>query len=203
VAQQCEPMDEDAPDRRAADDAQQTGAPAAPDAVEAAAAPGAPPAATANRMFAPDDAPKPAFGAASGWRAAMADGGAGAAPDAPAATADDPDATDADDADAADEPSPPPPASGDAVDIFMLDAHYEPAQPGSVFVIGKVRRGGEHVSACIAVHNIRQTLFVVPKPFVFQDADGDLAECGPGLAGLRMTSTPPIVHYLCSCHACA
>lgn len=66
---------------------------------------------------------------------------------------------------------------GETVDLFVLDAHYEPAQVGTVFLIGKVARGREHESACVAVSGVRQTLFFVPKPFVFQDTDGDLQRC--------------------------
>jgi hypothetical protein len=74
--------------------------------------------------------------------------------------------------------------AGETVNLFVLDAHYEPAQLGTVFLIGKVRRGSDYESACIAVSNIKQTLFFVPKPFVFQDSDGDLAKC----ARLRLSN---------------
>jgi hypothetical protein len=123
-------------------------------------------AASGRRTFAPEAGEKAAFGAALGWQAAMA------APDALQATlpvASDHDGT----ADVA--ASSTPLADSDAVDLFFLDAHYDPSHVGSVYLIGKVRQGCEHVSACVVVSNIKQVLFVVPKPFVFQDSDGELA----------------------------
>lgn len=124
--------------------------------------------ASGRRTFAPEAGEKAVFGAALGWQAAMV------APDAPEATL--PAAGDhngANDCAA----SSALPADGDAVDLFFLDAHYDPAHVGSVYLIGKVRQGSEHVSACIVVSNIKQVLFVVPKPFVFQYSDGELARC--------------------------
>jgi hypothetical protein len=67
--------------------------------------------------------------------------------------------------------------AGKTINLYFLDAQYEPAQLGTVFLIGKVRCSSGYESACIAVSNIKQTLFFVPKPFVFQDTDGDLAKC--------------------------
>lgn len=75
------------------------------------------------------------------------------------------------------------PDSAEALPFFFLDAHYEPAQPNSVFMIGKVRSEGEFVSACVVVRNIKQCLFVIPKPFVFQDSDGDIARCAQSWSG--------------------
>ena len=143
--------------------------------------------APANRMFATSAAAAPAFGAAAGWQAAMAapdasiaaDGDADtAAADAAVADAEDEEMEEAEDVAAAVANAAPGSDEG-ALELFFLDAHYEPAQLGTVYMVGKVRQGGEHVSACVAVHHIKQTLFVVPKPFVFADADGDLAQCDP------------------------
>ena len=146
------PMDCDA----AADD---TAAAAAPPAAAAEAA------APAGQMFAADTAKKAEFGAAQGWRAAM-EAGPAADESEPSELPEPSDAAEA-------------PAGSDTVDLFFLDAHYEPAHVGTVYLVGKVRRGADHVSACVAVSNIKQVLFVVPKPFVFQDADGVLAQCAP------------------------
>ena len=183
----------DAPQVRAETDAKESMAAAAAGLAGADAAPAAGDA--QGRMFAPDTTAKPAFGAASGWRDAMAgqpltDSDAMQA-ETPVVTATH-EATDGGDADAdmatelqaddnmdAEVPAPRglAEAGDDAVDLFFLDAQYEPAQPGTVFLLGKINRGGAHVSACVAVHNIRQTLFVVPKPFTFRDSDGELERC--------------------------
>lgn len=68
-----------------------------------------------------------------------------------------------------------------AVPFFFLDAHYEPAQLGTVFLVGKVKREGKFVSACAVVHGIKQCIFIVPKALVFADPDGELAGCASSL----------------------
>lgn len=67
--------------------------------------------------------------------------------------------------------------SGDSLHFFFIDAVYEPAMVGTVIMVGKMRQNSELVSACVTVKGMRQCLFVVPKPFVFQDPDGDIARC--------------------------
>ena len=172
---------------------------AAADAPAAGAAVSMAPQAQA-RNFAEPTRPQPAVGAAPGWHAAMA-----AAADASHAGQSGADAAEGEaaaqheagteeegvaleeDVDAQECPADAPAPSGDVLELFFLDAHYEPAQNGTVYLIGKARQGAansggssgaaEYVSACVAVHNIKQTLFVVPKPFVFEDSDGELERC--------------------------
>lgn len=70
-----------------------------------------------------------------------------------------------------------PAEDGNTMQFFFMDALYEPAMVGTVVMIGKVRQDSEYVSACVCVKGMRQCLYVVPKPFVFQDPDGDIARC--------------------------
>lgn len=66
---------------------------------------------------------------------------------------------------------------GNTLQFFFMDALYEPAMVGTVVMVGKVKQHSEYVSACVCVKGMRQCLYVVPKPFVFQDPDGDIARC--------------------------
>jgi hypothetical protein len=79
-----------------------------------------------------------------------------------------------------------PHAAGDAVDFFFLDALYEPVMVGTVLLIGKVREGSEYVSACVCVREMKQCLYIVPKPFVFQDSDGDIRRWALAAAALQV-----------------
>lgn len=69
------------------------------------------------------------------------------------------------------------PEDSNCLQFFFMDALYEPAMVGTVVMVGKVRQNSEYVSACVCVKGMKQCLFVVPKPFVFQDSDGDIARC--------------------------
>lgn len=69
------------------------------------------------------------------------------------------------------------PQDSNCLQFFFMDALYEPAMVGTVVMVGKVRQNSEYVSACVCVKGMKQCLFVVPKPFVFQDSDGDIARC--------------------------
>ncbi|EFJ15342.1 hypothetical protein SELMODRAFT_234261 [Selaginella moellendorffii] len=55
--------------------------------------------------------------------------------------------------------------------FFFLDAYEEAfgANAGTVFLFGKVQRGGKYVSCCVAVRNIQRCVFAVPGPSVFPD----------------------------------
>ncbi|XP_024534663.1 DNA polymerase alpha catalytic subunit [Selaginella moellendorffii] len=55
--------------------------------------------------------------------------------------------------------------------FFFLDAYEEAfgANSGTVFLFGKVQRGGKYVSCCVAVRNIQRCVFAVPGPSVFPD----------------------------------
>jgi hypothetical protein len=68
-------------------------------------------------------------------------------------------------------------ANGNSVQFFFLDALYEPAMVGTVLLIGKVHQGNEYVSACVRVKDMKQCIYIVPKPFVFQDTEGDIERC--------------------------
>lgn len=69
--------------------------------------------------------------------------------------------------------------SGNTLEFFFLDAHYEPHHVGRVLLIGKVngKKRGEYIPACVRVQDMKQCLFVIPKPFVFQDTEGDIHRC--------------------------
>jgi len=49
--------------------------------------------------------------------------------------------------------------------FYLIDAHEEISQPGSVFLFGKVPAGtaGQFVSCCAVVRNMSRTLFFVPR----------------------------------------
>lgn len=48
--------------------------------------------------------------------------------------------------------------------LYLIDAHEEISQPGTVYLFGKTPVGdGQHTSCCTVVKNVQKTLFVVPK----------------------------------------
>lgn len=48
--------------------------------------------------------------------------------------------------------------------LYLIDAHEELSQPGTVYLFGKTPVGdGQHTSCCAVVKNVQKTLFVVPK----------------------------------------
>ncbi|KAL6785075.1 POLA1 [Auxenochlorella protothecoides x Auxenochlorella symbiontica] len=54
--------------------------------------------------------------------------------------------------------------SSGALPFYLLDAHEEPAQAGTVFLFGKVpTANGKHASCCAVVHGLQRNLFVVPR----------------------------------------
>eukprot|EP00892_Ulva_mutabilis_P006847 jgi/Ulvmu1/4534/UM002_0260.1 len=83
---------------------------------------------------------------------------------------------------------PTPADGGSTLRFFFMDALYEPAMVGTVVMVGKVKQQSEYVSACVCVKGMKQCLFVVPKPFVFQDPDGDIMRCAMPAAQLLMTA---------------
>ncbi|KAL2611548.1 hypothetical protein R1flu_023240 [Riccia fluitans] len=65
------------------------------------------------------------------------------------------------------------PLDGDGkLSFYFVDAYEESfgANPGTVYLFGKVKKGGEFVSCCVAVHNLQRCVFSVPAPYVFSDA---------------------------------
>ena len=69
--------------------------------------------------------------------------------------------------------------SDSTLPFFFLDAHEDIAHPGTVFLFGRVpvdasKVEGETVSACAVVSGMQRCMFVVPKPDVFDDADGTI-----------------------------
>ncbi|KAL3682848.1 hypothetical protein R1sor_000870 [Riccia sorocarpa] len=65
------------------------------------------------------------------------------------------------------------PVDGDGkLSFYFIDAYEESfgANPGTVYLFGKVKKGGEFVSCCVAVSNLQRCVFVVPAPYVFSDA---------------------------------
>lgn len=47
--------------------------------------------------------------------------------------------------------------------FFLIDAHEELAQPGVVFLFGKVPLNGQHLSCCTVVRGMQRNIFVVPR----------------------------------------
>ena len=69
--------------------------------------------------------------------------------------------------------------SDSTLPFFFLDAHEDIAHHGTVFLFGRVpvdasKVEGETVSACAVVSGMQRCMFVVPKPDVFDDADGTI-----------------------------
>ena len=59
------------------------------------------------------------------------------------------------------------PVEGDGqLPFYLLDAHEEFAQPGVVFLFGKVPHKGQFVSCCTVVRGMQRNLFVVPRAAV-------------------------------------
>ncbi|PSC73303.1 DNA polymerase alpha catalytic subunit [Micractinium conductrix] len=50
--------------------------------------------------------------------------------------------------------------------FYLIDAHEELAQPGTVFLFGKVPLNGQHLSCCTVVRGMQRNLFVVPREAV-------------------------------------
>ncbi|PRW60975.1 DNA polymerase alpha catalytic subunit [Chlorella sorokiniana] len=56
------------------------------------------------------------------------------------------------------------PLDGDGqLPFYLLDAHEELAQPGVVYLFGKVPHNGQHLSCCTVVRGMQRNLFVVPR----------------------------------------
>lgn len=109
--------------------------------------------------------------AASGWQSAVAaDAGT-------VADEDDVDMHEAEDDDDVGAAQQADAVAGDTLQFFFLDALYEPAMVGTVLLIGKVLQGSEYVSACVRAKDMKQCVYVIPKPFVFQDTEGDIERC--------------------------
>ncbi|BBN16162.1 DNA polymerase alpha subunit A [Marchantia polymorpha subsp. ruderalis] len=55
--------------------------------------------------------------------------------------------------------------------FYFLDAYEEAfgANPGTVYLFGKVKKGGEFVSCCVVVRNLQRSVFAVPASYVFSD----------------------------------
>ncbi|KAG0614550.1 hypothetical protein M758_6G185500 [Ceratodon purpureus] len=53
--------------------------------------------------------------------------------------------------------------------FFLIDAHEEPygANPGTVYMFGKVPVGGRYESCCVVVRNMQRCVYAVPNPSVF------------------------------------
>jgi len=70
----------------------------------------------------------------------------------------------------------------DTLPFFLVDAHEDIAHPGTVFLFGRVpvdasatgAASTETVSACAVVTGMQRCMFVVPRPDVFDDADGEI-----------------------------
>ncbi|CAG9462303.1 unnamed protein product [Pedinophyceae sp. YPF-701] len=81
--------------------------------------------------------------------------------------------------------------SDQTLPFFLLDIIEEPSRPGTLFLMGKVAanaaapsrgQGGTFVSACAVVENLQRSVLVVPKPDVFADASGELAQLEEAVA---------------------
>lgn len=110
--------------------------------------------------------------AASGWQSAVA------ADDGTTAADADVEMHEAEDDDDMGEAPQADTVGGDTLQFFFLDALYEPAMVGTVLLIGKVLQGNEYVSACVRAKDMKQCVYIVPKPFVFQDTEGDIERYG-------------------------
>ncbi|KAI5077505.1 hypothetical protein GOP47_0007329 [Adiantum capillus-veneris] len=55
------------------------------------------------------------------------------------------------------------------LNFFMIDAYEEAfgANPGTVFLFGKVRSGSKYMSCCVLVQNMQRCVYTVPSPSVF------------------------------------
>lgn len=62
--------------------------------------------------------------------------------------------------------------------FFLLDAHEEPygANPGIIYMFGKVPVGGKYESCCVVVRNMQRCVYVVPTPSIFPS--NSIAELG-------------------------
>ncbi|MCO5579179.1 hypothetical protein L7F22_033032 [Adiantum nelumboides] len=55
------------------------------------------------------------------------------------------------------------------LNFFMIDAYEEAfgANPGTVFLFGKVNNGSKYMSCCVLVRNMQRCVYAVPSPSVF------------------------------------